>query len=174
MLGDDLVPAAGPAEAARDSQFGNGAEKTRSAIWRTTDGTLVKAVENQEQWRSFLRWISPSGLARNVDVPGHQGGRRRRVDRDRRPVLGTCRPTERAEDWLAELRRHLPIFGSSCVAGRVADSASRLGRHPAGGVVGTAQVGEGAACSRWSRRTTAAASSRSAWAAARARSASSR
>src|SRR5690606_11927543 len=51
------------------SQFGNGAEKTLGELAHA-DGTLVHAVDNQEQWRSFQRWIFALGLARNVDVPG--------------------------------------------------------------------------------------------------------
>jgi hypothetical protein len=91
------------------SPFANGAEKTIAEL-ALADGTLVHAVDTQEQWRSFLRWIFALGLARNVDVPGA-----RVVVADASTAiadaLGQLPATERAADWLAELRRHLPIFG---------------------------------------------------------------
>jgi hypothetical protein len=93
------------------SQFGNGAEKTLGELAHA-DGTLVRAVDNQEQWRSFQRWIFALGLARNVDVPGAKV-----VVADASTAiadsLGHLPASERAEDWLAELRRCLPIFGAS-------------------------------------------------------------
>lgn len=93
------------------SQFGNGAERTLGELAHT-DGTLVHAVENQEQWRSFQRWIFALGLARNVDVPGVKV-----VVADASTAiadsLGHLPANERADEWLTELRRHLPIFGAS-------------------------------------------------------------
>lgn len=93
------------------SQFGNGAEKTLGDLAHA-DGTLVNAVANQEQWRSFLRWIFALGLARNVEVSGVKV-----VVADASTAiadsLGLLPASDRAEDWLTELRRLLPIFGSS-------------------------------------------------------------
>lgn len=93
------------------SPFGNGAEKTIGEL-AFADGTLLHAVDTQEQWRSFLRWIFALGLARNVDVPGAKV-----VVADASTAiadaLGDLPATERAADWLAELRRRLPIFGAS-------------------------------------------------------------
>jgi hypothetical protein len=93
------------------SQFGDGAETTLGELAHA-DGTLLHAVDNQEQWRSFQRWIFALGLARNVDVPGVKV-----VVADASTAiadsLGHLPASERAEDWVAELRRHLPIFGES-------------------------------------------------------------
>lgn len=93
------------------SQFGNGAEKTLGNLTHA-DGSLVHAVDNQEQWRSFQRWIFALGLARNVDVPGSKV-----VVADTSTaiadLLGHLPASERAGDWLAELRRYLPIFGAT-------------------------------------------------------------
>ena len=74
------------------------------------DGTLVKAVENQEQWRGFVRWSLALGLARNVDVPGTKVivADASTAIADQFSVLPR---TGRAEDWLGVLVGHLPIFG---------------------------------------------------------------
>lgn len=103
------------------SQFGNGAEKTLGELAHA-DGTLVRAVDNQEQWRSFQRWIFALGLARNVDVPGatpklRTQARTKVVVADASTAIADSLDhlpaSARAGDWLAELRRCLPIFGAS-------------------------------------------------------------
>lgn len=90
--------------------FGNGAEASIGRLAHT-DGTLVKAVETQEQWRSFVRWILALGLARNVDVPGSKV-----IVADASTAiadsLGQLPASDRAEAWLTELRNQLPIFGA--------------------------------------------------------------
>ena len=91
--------------------FGGGAEASIGSLAKK-DGTLVKAVENQEQWRGFLRWSIALGLARNVDVPGTKViiADASTAIADQFPVLPR---SGRAEAWLGELRKQLPIFGSS-------------------------------------------------------------
>lgn len=93
------------------SQFGDGAEKALGELAHP-DGTLVHAVDTREQWRAFQRWAFALGLARNVDVPGTKV-----VVADASTAIADSIPhlpaIERAEDWLVELRRRLPIFGAS-------------------------------------------------------------
>lgn len=105
--------------------FGNGAEASIGQLAHA-DGTLVKAVENQEQWRSFLRWILALGLARNVDVPGAKV-----VVADASTAiadsLSQLPTTERADVWLTELRIHLPIFGAKALLAAL--PAPRAGWH---------------------------------------------
>jgi hypothetical protein len=93
--------------------FGNGAEGTIAKL-ALADGTAVKAVENEEQWRSFLRWIHALGLARTVDA-----GRTKVVVADASTAiadsLGQLPWSGRAEDWLGQLRSRLPIFGAAAL-----------------------------------------------------------
>lgn len=107
------------------SNFGSDAEKTLGALAHA-DGTLVHAVENQEQWRSFRRWIFALGLARNVEVSGTKV-----VVADASTAiadsLGNLPAGGRAESWLAELRRHLPIFGASSLLAAL--PTPRMGWH---------------------------------------------
>lgn len=93
--------------------FGNGAEGTIAKLAHA-DGTAVKAVENEEQWRSFLRWVHALGLARTADV-----GRTKVVVADASTAiedsLGQLPESARAEDWLAQLRGQLPVFGAAAL-----------------------------------------------------------
>ncbi|MET3962798.1 hypothetical protein ABIE44_002732 [Marmoricola sp. OAE513] len=105
--------------------FGNGAEATLGQL-AMADGTAVKAVENAEQWRSFQRWILALGLARSVDVPGAKV-----VVADASTAIADSLaylPTsERAGEWLAALRKRLPIFGASTLLAAL--PAPRTGWH---------------------------------------------
>lgn len=107
------------------SAFGNGAEGTIARL-ALADGTAVKAVENEEQWRSFLRWIHALGLARTVDV-----ARTKVVVADASTAiadsLGQLPKTGRADDWLAQLQSRLPIFGAAALLAEL--PAPRAGWH---------------------------------------------
>ncbi len=93
--------------------FGKDAERTIARL-ALADGSAVKAVETEEQWRSFLRWVHALGLARTVDV-----GRTRVVVADASTAiadsLGKMPKAGRASDWLTELRSRLPIFGATAL-----------------------------------------------------------
>jgi len=80
------------------------------------DGKAVKAVENQEQWRAFLRWSIALGLARNVDTSGSKVvvADASTAIADQFPVLPA---SDRAEDWLAQLVTYLPVLGAPSVLG---------------------------------------------------------
>jgi hypothetical protein len=102
--------------------FGGGAEAGIGSLAHK-DGTLVKAVENQEQWRGFLRWSIALGLARNVEAPGTKVivADASTAISDQFPVLP---PSGRAEDWLGDLRTQLPILGSSALLGSLPEPRS--------------------------------------------------
>ena len=95
--------------------FGGGAEEGIGSLAHP-DGTLVKAVENQEQWRGFLRWSIALGLARNVEA-----GRTRVIVADASTAIAdqfaSLPNSDRAEAWLAQLTKQLPILGSGTLLG---------------------------------------------------------
>ena len=92
--------------------FSDGAER-RLGNLAHADGTLVKAVENSEQWRAFLRWTEALGLTRTATSSAR--GRSRVVVADASSALVdrlVDMPAQAsAERWIKELLQALPILG---------------------------------------------------------------
>jgi hypothetical protein len=102
---------------------------------RRVRALTAEAVSRSEQWRPFQRWALALGLARRFD----QGGAKVIIPDastgiiDQLPFLPSVAS---APDWLAALRKRLPVLGATALLQQLPKGGATWDELPAGVVIG--------------------------------------